>query len=446
MLEPRRQPAGSYIFSPAFNRISMMDKRTAPDRARHVLSARRCGYSATGGVFALVLSATAPSAAAGQLSAAVVGHVGRSAAAPGSAMIDVAAEVGQGPLALRAGVGMDAAGTPFAPMLSAAEGSSGVWTADADVGLAMGRLPLLDVLVGRWHPTAFIGLGVAGVSTAAQPDGTDGTSVVPTWSWGGRAGVPLLSWLSIEGEARRRQTLDDVSPADYPVHDEWEYRVGLALRFGGGEPRAATSRAPGPRRGGSVPGRGTRTIETRDERRAASAAEIADNTIALGERYIGTPYVWGGESPDGFDCSGFVQYVYRRQGIDLPRVSRDQAHAGRALPTSLSGIARGDLLFFAGDGRTVSHVGIYAGDGRMLHSSSSGRGVRYDDLRSSRGGWYVNHLVAVRRVIDDDYLPWPDSYAADEFDAALADRALPLDEAFDALVGDRGDEDAPAAN
>ncbi|HEX6587554.1 MAG TPA: NlpC/P60 family protein, partial [Longimicrobiales bacterium] len=138
---------------------------------------------------------------------------------------------------------------------------------------------------------------------------------------------------------------------------------------------------------------------------------------------------------------------YGRHGISLPRVSRDQAHAGRALPTSLAGIARGDLLFFAGDGRTVSHVGIYAGDGMMLHSSSSGRGVRYDDLRGSRGGWYVNHLVGVRRVIEDGWYPLESMYAdADDAGATMPGRALPLDDAFDALVGDHGDEDAPAAH
>lgn len=425
----------------------MADLRTAHVRADRSSCVRSAARSAGAGLAVLVLGAAAPAPAAAQTTAAIAGHVGRSAAAPGSAMLGIAGEVGQGPIALRTGVGMDAAGTPFAPMISGADNTTGVWTADADIGLDFGRLPILDRLIGRWHPTAFVGAGVAGVSTAAQPGGEDRTSVVPTWSWGGRAGVPIIGPLSFEGELRRRATIDDESPEDYPVADEWEYRVGLALRFGGGGPRASTTRAPGPRRGSS--GRGTRTIATRpidDTRRAASAAEIADRTIQLGERYIGTPYVWGGESPDGFDCSGFVQYVYRRQGIELPRVSRDQAHAGRALPTSLSGIARGDLLFFASDGRNVSHVGIYAGDGRMLHSSSSGRGVRYDDLGAGRGGWYVNHLVGVRRVIEDGWYPLDDMYASDDASTTMPERALPLDDAFGALVGDSGDEDAPAAN
>ena len=424
----------------------MRSHRTAHDRADRLARPRGAATSAAAvGFAALVLGAATPSPAAAQVSGALAGHVGRSTAVPGGALVDVAAEIGRGPLALRAGVGMDAAGTPFAPMLSTTDASSGVWMADVDVGLALGRLPILDRLVGRWHPTAFIGAGAAGVPVADPLSGTERTNVVPTWSWGARAGLPVLSWLSIEGEARRRSAFDESSDVDFSARDDWEYRVGLALRFGGATPRAAVPRASTPRRGGNAPTRGTRTVGTRDERRAASAAEIADNAIDFGERYIGTPYVWGGESPDGFDCSGFVQYVYGRQGIALPRVSRDQARAGRAMSTSLSGIARGDLLFFAGDGRTVSHVAIYAGDGRILHSSSSGRGVRYDDLRGSRGGWYVNHLVGVRRVIEDGYV-WSDTYADSGAGTTMPGRALPLDDAFDALVGDRGDEDAPRDN
>ncbi|HEX6587940.1 MAG TPA: NlpC/P60 family protein, partial [Longimicrobiales bacterium] len=312
----------------------MTDDRTAHDRADCTASMRGAARStASAGIIVLALAAAAPAPTAAQTTAAIVGHVGRSAAVPGSAMIDIAGEVGQGPFAFRAGVGMDAAGTFFAPMIDDVDNTTGVWTADTDVGLALGRLPLLDRLVGRWHPAVFVGAGLAGVSNAAQ-DGDGGTSVVPTWSWGGRAGATIIGPLGFEAELRRRQTFADVSPEDYPVADDWEYRIGLALRFGGGGPRSTPRVAPGSR-GGTTTGRGTRTSAPRridDTRRAASAAEIADRTIDFGERFIGTPYVWGGESPDGFDCSGFVQYVYGRHGISLPRVSRDQAHAGRALP------------------------------------------------------------------------------------------------------------------
>jgi cell wall-associated NlpC family hydrolase len=113
------------------------------------------------------------------------------------------------------------------------------------------------------------------------------------------------------------------------------------------------------------------------------------------------PYRYGGTSPrTGFDCSGFVQYVYGTQGVDLPRTSRQMAGVGIAVEPSMRSMAVGDLMLFTQGGR-ISHVAIYAGNGRFIHSSSSGHGVRYDDLRSNRGRWFADHLVAARRVAGD---------------------------------------------
>lgn len=121
--------------------------------------------------------------------------------------------------------------------------------------------------------------------------------------------------------------------------------------------------------------------------------------LARADDYLGVPYKWGGTSPrTGFDCSGYVQYVFRREGVQLPRTSRQQAVAGTRRPTRWDAAGPGDLVMFANPGEAVSHVAFYAGDGRILHSSSSGGGVRYDDLSSRRGRWYRQRLVAVRRV------------------------------------------------
>lgn len=121
--------------------------------------------------------------------------------------------------------------------------------------------------------------------------------------------------------------------------------------------------------------------------------------IPTAERYLGVPYRWGGTSPvTGFDCSGYVQYVFARHGVELPRTSRAQAYAGDRVPLDERYLRPGDLIMFASRGGAISHVAIYAGHDRIIHSTSSGGGVRYDDLGSSRGAWFVNHAVVARRV------------------------------------------------
>lgn len=131
----------------------------------------------------------------------------------------------------------------------------------------------------------------------------------------------------------------------------------------------------------------------------SAASPAAARALRTGDRYVGVPYRWGGTSPrTGFDCSGFVQFVWEREGVRLPRTSRQQAVAGLARATRWDAAAPGDLVLFAEPGRPISHVAMYVGGGRILHSSSSGGGVRYDALEGRRGRWYRERLVAVRRV------------------------------------------------
>lgn len=132
-----------------------------------------------------------------------------------------------------------------------------------------------------------------------------------------------------------------------------------------------------------------------------STRKRAQGAVSTGRRYVGVPYVWGGSTPRGFDCSGFVQYVYRKHGVPLPRTSRQMAHAGQRVSASVANLREGDLMLFRGRNGVINHVALYAGRNRILHSSSSAGGVGFDDLSSKRGHYFRSHLVAVRRVNGD---------------------------------------------
>jgi cell wall-associated NlpC family hydrolase len=127
---------------------------------------------------------------------------------------------------------------------------------------------------------------------------------------------------------------------------------------------------------------------------APSSTEAA-HVVSLAASLEGTPYVWGGTSPSGFDCSGLVQYVYGQLGINVPRTSEEQATVGTPVQ-SLAAAQLGDLLFFAGSDGTASspgHVGIYVGNGQMIDAPYTGTDVRQ---QSVSGG---EPVVAIRRVL-----------------------------------------------
>lgn len=122
-----------------------------------------------------------------------------------------------------------------------------------------------------------------------------------------------------------------------------------------------------------------------------------DTVIAAAKSLLGTPYVWGGKSlaDGGFDCSGFTQYVYGKAGVTLNRISVDQATQGTTV--ARANLQPGDMVFYslAGDGR-ISHVGIYIGDGKMIHSPKTGDVVKVTDITTL---YWQGKFVTARRVI-----------------------------------------------
>jgi peptidoglycan DL-endopeptidase CwlO len=115
---------------------------------------------------------------------------------------------------------------------------------------------------------------------------------------------------------------------------------------------------------------------------------IHGGVVGIAMQYLGVPYRWGGASPSGFDCSGFVMYVYAQVGVSLPHSSFSQYGAGS--PVSRDQLQPGDLVFFDG----LGHVGIYVGGGSFIHAPHTGDVVKI----SSMTGWYASTYVGARRL------------------------------------------------
>lgn len=121
--------------------------------------------------------------------------------------------------------------------------------------------------------------------------------------------------------------------------------------------------------------------------------ETAQKLVDTAADYLGVPYVWGGTSPSGFDCSGFVQYVCKQNGISIERVADDQLHKSGSY-VKKSDLQPGDLVFF-GSGDYATHVGMYVGDGMMIHAPSTGKSIMYTSIESD---YYKSRYIGAKRV------------------------------------------------
>lgn len=126
----------------------------------------------------------------------------------------------------------------------------------------------------------------------------------------------------------------------------------------------------------------------------SSASGTASAVINTAQQYMGVPYVWGGTTTAGFDCSGFTQYVLKQNGISIPRTAAEQYQSGVSILKS--NLKVGDLVFFTTYKPGASHVGFYMGDDKFIHASSGAKEVTISSLSEP---YYTQRYIGARRYI-----------------------------------------------
>lgn len=179
-----------------------------------------------------------------------------------------------------------------------------------------------------------------------------------------------------------------VKPLSAPAPSQWEARAQVATR--GDAQILPTAQQPAKQRQVVTVNYGSNAAPTLNQ--SAGVTATRGNRIATHAlRYQGVTYVYGGETPQGFDCSGFIQYVMREAGLDVPRTTYAQYEAGAQV--AKQNLQPGDLVFFACGGAATSHAGIYLGNGKFVHADGTD-GVTVDDLNS--GYWAGVYQAGVR--------------------------------------------------
>jgi cell wall-associated NlpC family hydrolase len=245
--------------------------------------------------------------------------------------------------------------------------------------------------------------GVGGAGVALRSEGSEFVAV-----WNAAIGVEWNAqpWFGLAIEVSRFAE-DEAFRGFWNLKDEdrrgWVLSARISVRWGAASGRGGSGTPPP---SSPTPATLPAPVASSGEPAELLSTEgyaLAQQIVATAIGAMGEPYRWGGTSTEvGFDCSGLIWYAYGNHGVNIPRVSRDQARAGRQVPRDVTMLQPGDILLFAEGGSTVSHVGLYIGDARYIHSTTSG-GVRisslspYDD--DAFDDWWFGRWVGARRLL-----------------------------------------------
>lgn len=258
-----------------------------------------------------------------------------------------------------------------------------------------------ELQAGRGR-SSFGPYAAAGLELGLSSD-TSTQELAALWSVGGGIEWRPFSWIALGTELRYR--LEDRGPRGF-------WRAGPDRRDGLGA-TAGIVIALGHRRGRGLPAGGQGaypneppppapgpTVAVPPPGAAGTEARLAVDVVQTAIESLGTPYVWGGTLDNGFDCSGLIQYAYAEHGIRIPRTSRDQAHAGGVVTPVVEALRPGDILLFAAQpGGGVSHVGMYVGELKFIHSSNQGVKLSRLDPEDPEGAYWIERWVGARRII-----------------------------------------------
>ncbi len=268
--------------------------------------------------------------------------------------------------------------------LHAGEGGSAsgsLWGPGADLTLFRGG-----------QPGPYLAAGLSGGLA-----GGDGDRFWTSWSAGMgyelRPAGPFS--LGAEGRYRELQYLGHRSGVEFAL------RLGLEFgRSGTRAPRTEPSPLIRSDPATVTPPSLRTTVELAGVR--GDRVEMISSVLQTATEAMGTPYKWGGTGAQdgGFDCSGLIQYAYAQHGITLPRKSSDQAAQGEKIEKRLDALLPGDILTFSNSGRgRVTHVGLYLGGGRFIHSANDGVQISLLNADDVYGRWWWRRWVGARRVI-----------------------------------------------